>query len=451
MAASKRRSSSRWSDLPPDLLSVVLQRLHSLTDRVRFGAACRPWRSAAYLHCPNLPPPMPWLALGDKAYLDIVNGGAARKLSLGFVPDNARCRGSADHLLFLTRGRGGAGGCFLADPFTGAVLPVADLAMFIEHQTRQGMFSLRYNHSRLRVQKVVLLWPPHGGCSSPEPPVPVVAALIKNKNLTNELKTTIFVCRAGTDTGVTKESYGSMSINLRLIKDVAFFRGDLYALSTLDQLLVIGLGEGSAGAGGGNPAITGVKYVIRSPNGVPYNNFLSEKEDEMFDLDLCEFEGIRPATGDERLVQSGDQLLMLRRWVIHDGTSSSGNTGIFDIYEADFGDSQCRWKTASSLRGHALFLGQYCSKSVPVGDGHYGALEDCIYFVQDDAGDSGIYDMEYCKVRPLVPNIEEVMWQLMQPWIPTWIFPDQSIIQAHYLKKSAAERASDDNRDVVPV
>ncbi|CAN6191151.1 unnamed protein product [Urochloa humidicola] len=439
MAASKRRrSSSRWSDLPPDLLGLFLPRLHSLTDRVRFGAVCRPWRSAARLHYPNLPPPMPWLALGDNAYLDIVNGGAARKLTLDFIPDNARCRGSVDQLLFLTRGSGGAGGCFLADPFTGAELPVADLAMFIEHQTRQR--TLGYN---LRVQKVVLLWPPHGD-SSPEPPVPVVAALIKN--LANVLNTTIFVCRAGTDTGVTKESFGSMSINLRLIKDVAFFRGDLYAFSTLDQLLVIGLGEGSAGAGGGNPTITGVKYVIESPYGEPYNDFGTEQEDEMVDLEVCQ--GIRPATGDERLVQSGDQLLMLRRWVINDGTSSSGNTGIFDVYEADFDDSPCRWKTASSLRGHALFLGQYCSKSVPVGDGHYGALEDCIYFVQGDASDSGIYDMEYCKVRPLVPNIEEVLWQLMWPWIPTWVFPDQSIIQAHYLKKSAAG-ALDDDRDAI--
>ncbi|CAL5045973.1 unnamed protein product [Urochloa decumbens] len=291
MAASKR-SSSRWSDLPPELLGLVLPRLHSLTDRVRAGAICRPWRSAALLHYPNLPPPMPWLALGDNAYLDVANGGgAARKLSLGFVPDdNTRCRSSADNLLFLTRGgSAGAGGCFLADPFTGAVLPVADLAMFIQQKTREDVFSLGYSLS-LRIHKVVLLWPPpHGGGSSPEPPPPVVAALIKYGN-NNKYKTTIFVCRAGTETGLTKERYGTMSINLRLIKDVAFFDGNLYALSTHDQLLVIGLG--SAG-GGDNPTITCVKYVIESPYGQMYDNFEDEEEDEMDDLDLCQ--GIRPA------------------------------------------------------------------------------------------------------------------------------------------------------------
>ncbi|CAN6202536.1 unnamed protein product [Urochloa humidicola] len=444
MASSNcKRSSSGWSDLRPDLLGLVLPHLHSLIDRVRAGAACRPWRSAARLHLPNLPPPMPWLALGYNAYLDVVNGGAAaRKLSLGFVP--ARCRGSADHLLFLTRGGGGGGGggCFLADPFTGAVLPVADLAMFIEEQTREEVFSLG-NSINLHVHKVVLLWPPHGGGGDSPAPPPVVAALIKDGN--NKLKTTIFVCRAGTETGVTKERYGSMSINLRLIKDVAFFDVNLYALSTHDQLLVIGIGEGSAGGGGGNPTITGVKYVIESPYGQMYDNFEDEEDHEMDDLDVCQ--GVRPA-GDERLVQSGDQLLMLRRWVIDDGTSGGGGTGIFDVYEADFGaTSPCRWKTASSLRGRALFLGRYCSKSVPVGDGHYGAQEDCIYFVQHDAEDSGIYDMEYCKVRPLVPNIEDVLWFLMEPWTPTWIFPDQSIIQAHYLEKSTAQGASDDEFD----
>ncbi|CAL5044580.1 unnamed protein product [Urochloa decumbens] len=378
-------ASSRWSDLPPELLGLVLTCLHSLTDRVRAGAICRPWRSAARLHYPNLPPPMPWLALGDEAYLDVVNGGgAARKLSLGSAPDdNARCHGSADHLIFLTRD-GGAGGCFLADPFTGAVLPVADLASFIKQQTRHN----------LHVLKVVLLWPPrpHGGGSSPEQP-PLVAALIKN--ITNEHKTTIFV------------TY------------VAFFNGNLYALSTNDQLLIIGLGEGSAAAGGSNPTITGVKYVTEE----------IEEEDGTGDDDFDYFcQGICPA-GDERLVQSGDRLLMLRRWVIDDVTSSSGDgdTSIFDVYEADFdGASSCRWKTASSLRGRALFLGPYCSKSVRVGDGHCGALEDCIYFVQHDASDSGIYDMEYCRVRPLVPNIEEVLLQVQRPWISTWIFPHLS-------------------------
>nr|TKW20246.1 hypothetical protein SEVIR_4G073300v2 [Setaria viridis] len=147
---ASKHASSAWSDLPSDLLGLVLPRLHSLADRVRVGAVCRPWRSGARQHHPKLPPPMPWVALGDNAYLDVVND-AVRKLNLQ-VPWNASC-GSADHLIFLTRA---SGWCFLAEPFTVAVLPVADLAMFIMEQTREEIFSLSYSLS-LRVHKVVLL------------------------------------------------------------------------------------------------------------------------------------------------------------------------------------------------------------------------------------------------------------------------------------------------------
>ncbi|CAN6165103.1 unnamed protein product [Urochloa humidicola] len=58
------RHASSWSDLPSDLLGLVLVRLHSLADRIRVGAVCRPWCSGARLHT-KLPPLMPWVALGE--------------------------------------------------------------------------------------------------------------------------------------------------------------------------------------------------------------------------------------------------------------------------------------------------------------------------------------------------------------------------------------------------
>jgi len=239
------------------------------------------------------------------------------------------------------------------------------------------------------------------------------------KNRASQYNTTVFVCRAGTDTGVGNESYGAMAVDLPLVKDVAFFHGDLYALSTRDELLAVQFCEDPRG----NPVITAVKYVIKSPD---------DGDERPYAHD-----GIRPAS-DVRLVQSGDQLLMLRRWVIDDGGDS---TSVFDVYEADFGASRCRWKPVSGLRGRALFLGRCCSKSVPVGDGHFGAEEDCIYFVRH-AGDSGIYDMDYRRVSPLVPDAK-VLRRHGRSWNPTWVFPDQSIIEAHYyyLKKSLAQGA----------
>ncbi|CAL5051052.1 unnamed protein product [Urochloa decumbens] len=198
--ASSKRASSAWSDLPSDLLGLFLPRLHSLADRVRVGAVCRPWRSGARLHYANLPPPMPWVALGDRAYLDVVNS-SVHELNLD-LPTEVDCRGSVDHMLFLTRY---CGGCFLADPFSGAVHPVPDLAFFLKELTREEMFSITFRLS-VSVRKVQAHWPAPGSAAAP-----VVAALIDNtENWRTSFRTTIFIFRAVTDTVIGRENYRTM-------------------------------------------------------------------------------------------------------------------------------------------------------------------------------------------------------------------------------------------------
>jgi hypothetical protein len=50
-----------WADLPLELTDLVLGRLPSHFDRVRFAAVCPQWRSAA--RQVRMPPPPPLLAL----------------------------------------------------------------------------------------------------------------------------------------------------------------------------------------------------------------------------------------------------------------------------------------------------------------------------------------------------------------------------------------------------
>ncbi|XP_025813362.1 uncharacterized protein LOC112890725 [Panicum hallii] len=69
-----------WSDLPPELLGLVLKRLPSLADRVRLRAVCHPW-----------------LALLDGTFLSIPDGEIIEMP----VPDDACCCGSVDNWLFL--------------------------------------------------------------------------------------------------------------------------------------------------------------------------------------------------------------------------------------------------------------------------------------------------------------------------------------------------------------
>ncbi|CAN6202535.1 unnamed protein product [Urochloa humidicola] len=412
------RNASSWTDLPSDLLSLVLVRLHSLTDRIRVGAVCQPWRSGSR-NQPKLPPPMPWVALGDEAYLDIVNN-TVHKLNL--ILHDANGGGSIDHLLFLTRD---GGGCFLADPFSEAVHPIPDLAFYLKEQTREEMFSLIYKPS-LSIKKVVAHWPQ--GLSAE----PVVAALITHRRIC-WYSSTIFICRAGTDTGVGKESYHTMSVKLGPVLDIAFFRGNLYAIYANGELLTIEIGEGFDD---GNPVITKVKHIIENSTAASNDDFDNYEDDDM--INFISYEDTLPT--DDYLLESGNQLLKLTRRAID---FKSGDTDSFDVYEADLDASPCEWKPARSLRGHALFLGQSSSnsKSVRVGDGHY-AQEDCIYFVRHTS-DSGIYNVRSRKMtKPLVPDTDtKVLNRSCRPWIPTWIFPNQSLIQDHYLKRSMELRA----------
>ncbi|CAN6165110.1 unnamed protein product [Urochloa humidicola] len=398
--ASTKRASSAWSDLPSDLFCLVLPHLHSLADRVRAGAVCRQWRSAARLQEPPLPPPMPWLALGGGAYLDIVSGTVHKLHALENIPDDACGVGSVDHLLFIMRD---GGGCFLADPLSGAVVPLADLAFFLKEQTREELLSLTYS-IRVAVRKVVGHWP----SSSSAAAEPVVAALICN-SLNKHVKT-IFVCRAGADTGVSKESYSTMTARANFVKDIAFFKGNLYALTRHKELIVVELAKDS---GGGNPSISHVKYVITNPKAIPGYSDGNEEEDWALFSDRALL-----IPGEVYLIPSGDELLMVRRWFDYDG-----KTSCFDVYEADLAASPCRWTPAYSLYGRALFLGKCGSKSVPAaGRGDFEPREGCIYFLHPGS-ESGVYDTWTEEVTQLGKGEMEVPWR---GWNPTWVFSDRS-------------------------
>ncbi|XBI07081.1 hypothetical protein VPH35_135029 [Triticum aestivum] len=108
-----------WSDLPPELLGLVLKRLPSLADRVHLRAVCHPWRSNSRLQ--TLPLPFLWLTLPDGTFLSIPSG-EIHHISL---PEGVSCQGSIDNLLFLMHNDGV---CYLMNPFSKTRLQLPKLA-----------------------------------------------------------------------------------------------------------------------------------------------------------------------------------------------------------------------------------------------------------------------------------------------------------------------------------
>ncbi|PUZ60854.1 hypothetical protein GQ55_4G200900 [Panicum hallii var. hallii] len=73
-----------WMDLPVELAGLILCRLLSPTDRLRFIAVCRQWRLAAKQQHP-LPSALPWLRLNYDTFQSLPDGQLRHYcMSLGF-------------------------------------------------------------------------------------------------------------------------------------------------------------------------------------------------------------------------------------------------------------------------------------------------------------------------------------------------------------------------------
>jgi len=73
--ASPASSPLGWPSLPPELADLVLHRLPSLADRVRFTSVCRHWRHAMKkYYLPSLPRPLPWLNFRDGHFRSLPDG-----------------------------------------------------------------------------------------------------------------------------------------------------------------------------------------------------------------------------------------------------------------------------------------------------------------------------------------------------------------------------------------
>ncbi|CAN6165113.1 unnamed protein product [Urochloa humidicola] len=388
--------SLSWSDLPPELLGLVLKRLPSLADRVRLRAVCHSWRANARLQ--SLPPPLPWLTLLDGTFLSIPDGEIIRMA----VPDDAHCYGSIDNWLFLMHIDGG---CSLMNPFSKATLDLPKLATVWRHD----WFNANARVNPLFYKLVV----PLPLDSSPEP---LVAVLI----LDDGNYSTVCICQPQVSTHLYRGRGMELSTGM---SDVAFFNGRLYGAASCDKLVIFEIGYI-----GSKLKISATECILNST-------------DDFWDLPKS-LSREKVYMLREYLVESCGRLLKVTRYIHNDRPPSTSFsfehfcTVAFDVFEAHLSTNPCHWRRIDNLGGQALFVGRHCSKSFAAEE-YNGIKEDCIYFMceypwpdsaADPLRDSGVYNLRNGMVTPLLSQTATVPQHHSGQWRPTWFFPADSIM-----------------------
>ncbi|XP_044439100.1 uncharacterized protein [Triticum aestivum] len=387
----KAAQSRPWSDLPPELLGLVLKRLPSLADRVRLRAVCHPWHSNSRLR--TLPLPFPWLTLPDGTLLGIPSG-EIHHISL---PEGACCQGSIDNWLFLMHNHGV---CYLMNPFSKTRLQLPKLAKVWKREIydpEPRINPIFYN--------LVVPFPLDSS------PCSLLAALIMDDGNWGTL------CIS--QSPIVTDSFRDDKHPAKLLCSVAFFDGKLYGLGGFDQLFIFELDK--------DLGISSMECIIDSMGelgGIPQS--LSEEKAYM----------IR-----RYLVECGDRLLMVKRWIHPIARSTSDDffehnrTVALGVFEADLGTDPAGWRTVNDLDGHALFLGQHSSKSLRAGECS-GYQEDCIYFMCDYSWpkhsanplrDAGVYNIRNQTFMPLMSGTAAVPPHHAGQWRPTWFFPPEAV------------------------
>ncbi|CAL5051239.1 unnamed protein product [Urochloa decumbens] len=389
-----RQHCPPWADLRSELVGLILGRL-PLADRVRMGAACRPWRRAAQQE--PLPPPLPWLALLDGAFLSVPGGEIHRRMTL---PDDASFYGSMGDWLLLKHS--GGGDHSLMNPFTKDVVRIPKESFPLGRPT-------------CSVKPVLL------STLDLSPDSSRFAILTTDDYRFESL---IFVCQPGTSTAFTVP-------DCELISDMTFFDGKLYALSLSNLYVLLDLETGSSSKG---------KLGARVDPSMTMSSVADAVDNPRVTCRTIAGEIRHVCAYWNYLVESSGKLLHVRRLIGYLITSpeegvGSSRTLSFEVFEADLATnsgSRGEWRRVNALGGRALFVGMQ-SKSLPAPE--CGAREDCIYFVCDyDRGssaadplrDCGVFDMRTGMITPLLPD-DVVVQQQGCKGRPTWFVPTKTI------------------------
>ncbi|CAN6381700.1 unnamed protein product [Urochloa humidicola] len=398
-----------WSDIPLELAGLVLCHLPAHADRVRFAAACRRWRAAAWeAHHPPPPPPLPLLLLpggsGSATAYSLPNRQPLR------LPAAAGYTGAFGNWPLFSNADGA---CFLRDPFSNATVPLPALNR-VWLRNMSGETAVVSDAGGIAIDKVTRIL-----VSSP--PL-LVAAQVR---LRNRARADIAVCRPGASSSrwsvCVDDAAGG--IVLPLLGAMAFHRGELFATHLLrPDLYAIDISTG------GQPWISQVRQVIDGGGDdtlAPPPSMAAARTRNL----PCGMEIFY-------LVESsgGGELLMVRREMQSvlnlQGKFDATGRNTFEVFMADFNES--RWAAMATVGDQQLFLcGRQCGSLdvSPFGMMIRGELivyfenddEDCNNWYEEESSCScNVYDIRDGKFYTYLPRVS---WKRGAVHA-AWLFPE---------------------------
>ncbi|CAN6381775.1 unnamed protein product [Urochloa humidicola] len=319
---SSASPSSPWMDLQPDLVELILRRLTSHADRLRFAAVCHHWRFMAREYSlPRLPPPLPWISFrgGHLETLTIKDGDVGERHFIGFS-EEAVCHGSFGNRQLFQEQSGSRHWrsrrrSYLRNPLSGATVRLPSHChkpVFLNADGTHGRPSTRKS-SNFDIKKVIV-------CSDD-----LIAAIVLYHYHHVATQVVVVCCRPG----MSSWSRGFYNRDLDYV-DMAFYKGKLYTVTHEGRLFAHEVGRNAKG----EPAINQIQQVsLAAPSSS--GRFYTESFSDM----SC------------YLVISNTGKLLMVGWFLPYGQNKEV---VVRVFEADLETS--RWLKVKRLHGQVLFV-----------------------------------------------------------------------------------------------
>ncbi|XP_077219028.1 F-box protein SKIP23-like [Tasmannia lanceolata] len=389
---------SKWSELPNDILMLVLKRLPLIFDHIRFSFVCSSWQQAMVENCGCLlsPRQLPLLMLPDKERSRIrqffsVSENKLYNIQLPLF-NGKWCCGSCMGWLITVDERSNV---HLLNPLSRIQIQLPSLDKFTYHQYHTDP-DLPSDYAY--IFKAVL------SASPISTPNYIVVAIV-----TTMLRLSFY--KPGDETWTTLETQWDP------FKDVIYYKGQFYAINHRGAVVICNFASSDL------PKFT---EIMPAPPFWERNDkiYLLESAGELLKVirlydwnpELDRYYGLDYEDEDEDggyiIRDYGGQENPPPEWFY--------KTVMFNVFQLD--QNTRKWIKAESLDDQMLFLGYNSSMSLSAND-FSQCKGNCIYFTDDneDASgclDNGVFDMKDVSVKPCYPNSPS--------WItePIWIEPN---------------------------